>query len=164
MALHEHYRMRGIGVAVVPEYLRTFVERKGDVPVEPEQRHIARMQRAAELCAHRAVARQGGGLVLCDTTPLMTAIYSRFIFRTCDAETARLATLHDYSLTLLTLPDIPWVADGLFRDGPDVRTAVHRRLLATCRAQGIDYVRIGGSSAERLAQAVLQIDRVMRFA
>ncbi|HVL07948.1 MAG TPA: ATP-binding protein [Burkholderiaceae bacterium] len=163
MALAEHYRRQDITVAVVPEYLRTFVECKGDVPVEPEQRHIARMQRAAELCARRTVAQQGGGLVLCDTTPLMTAIYSRFCFQTCDAETARLAALHDYPLTLLTLPDIPWVADGLQRASEDVRTAVHRRVLAACRVRGIDYVRIGGSPAERLMQAVLQIDRVMRL-
>lgn len=163
VALAEHYRLRGITAIVVPEYLRTFVDRKGDVPVEPEQRHIARMQRAAELCARRAVARQGGGLVLCDTTPLMTAIYSRFCFQTCDAETARLAALHDYALTLITLPDIPWVADGLQRASEDVRDAIHRRVLAACRAHGVDYVRIGGSPAERLAQATLQIDRVLRL-
>lgn len=164
LALAAHYRAQGVTVVVVPEYLRTFVERKGAVPVEPEQRHIARMQRAAVLCARREVLRAGGSLVLCDTTPLMTELYSHFCFQTCDHETARLAAVHDYDLTLVTLPDIPWVADGLMRESPEVRVAVHQRLLGVCGARGIDYVPIGGTSADRLAHAVEQIDRVLRRA
>jgi nicotinamide riboside kinase len=119
------------------------------------------MQRAAELCARRQVSRQGGGLVLCDTTPLITALYSQYCFGTCDAETARLAALHDYTLTLVTLPDIPWVPDGLQRDGAEVRTAVHAELLSECHSRGIDTVAVGGSPAERLFQAVTHIDPML---
>lgn len=162
-AIAVHYRAQGIAADVVPEYLREFVDRKGDVPIESEQRHIARTQRARELRARRRLGQVGGGVLLCDTTPLMTALYSRFCFHTCDPHTARLAQVHDYALTLVTLPDIPWVADGLQRASAEVRDTIHRRVVDACRHRSIDYVPVGGTPAERLALATLQIDRIMRL-
>jgi nicotinamide riboside kinase len=78
------------------------------VPVEADQIHIARTQRA------RGWPRRAQRYLFCDTTPLMTAVYSRHYFGGIDAQLAPLADAHPqrYDLTLVTAADIPWEADG----------------------------------------------------
>jgi len=63
------------GTLWVPEYLREFVDVHARVPREDDQAGIARTQRAREdALARDAHARD---YLFCDTTPLMTAVYSR---------------------------------------------------------------------------------------
>ena len=71
--------------------------------------------------------------VLADTTPLMTAVYSDLLFQ--DTRLYADAARHQqgYALTLLTGLDLPWVADGLQRDGPQVREPVDARLRQALR-------------------------------
>ena len=68
-ALAAHY-----GTLWVPEYLREFVETKGRVPEEGDQQAIARIQMERE----DAAAANASRFLFCDTTPLMTALYSRW--------------------------------------------------------------------------------------
>jgi NadR type nicotinamide-nucleotide adenylyltransferase len=145
-ALAAHY-----GTVWVPEYLREFVDTAGRIPVEADQIHIARTQRARE----DAAAQDARRYLFCDTTPLMTAVYSRHYFCSIDAQLAPLADAHarDYALTLITAPDIPWIADGLQRESEDVSIAINRLLLEELAARGISYVPIGGSLAQRVTQA-----------
>ncbi|WP_432379292.1 AAA family ATPase [Duganella sp. P38] len=135
----------------VPEYLREFVDTQGRVPVAADQIHIARTQRAHE----DAAAPRARGYLFCDTTPLMTAVYSRHYFGGIDAGLAPLADAHarDYALTLVTAPDIPWVADGLQRESEEVSVTIHRLLHEELAARGISFVPISGGMTERLAQA-----------
>jgi nicotinamide riboside kinase len=56
---------------------------------------------------------------------------------------------------LLTGLDLPWVADGIQRDGPQARIAVDSRLRAVLDAQGIAYTAIDGP--QRLALAMQTI-------
>ncbi|MRX07705.1 AAA family ATPase [Pseudoduganella sp. FT25W] len=145
-ALAERY-----GTVWVPEYLREFVDAEGRVPVAADQIHIARTQRARE----DAAAPQAGKYLFCDTTPLMTAVYSRHYFGGIDAELAVLADAHqrDYALTLVTAPDIPWVADGLQRENEEVSVIVNRLLLDELAARGIPYLLISGDPDQRISQA-----------
>jgi hypothetical protein len=64
----------------------------------------------------------------------MTAVYSHTVFGddSLDAD-GRARTARAYALTLLTALDLPWVADGLQRDGPQVRAPVDDRLRALLR-------------------------------
>ncbi|MYM81522.1 AAA family ATPase [Duganella sp. FT50W] len=132
----------------VPEYLREFVDVAGRVPVATDQIHIARTQLAREDAAAAGARRY----LFCDTAPLMTAVYSRHYFGGIDAELALLADAHDYALTLVTTPDIPWVADGLQRESEAVSVTIHRMLHEELAARGIAYVPISGDMAQRLAQ------------
>jgi len=135
----------------VPEYLREFVDHAGRVPVAADQIHIARTQRARETAAAPHARRY----LFCDTTPLMTAVYSRHYFGGIDAELALLADAHarDYALTLVTAPDIPWVADGLQRENEEVSIIINRMLLEELAVRGIPYALVGGDMAQRVAQA-----------
>jgi NadR type nicotinamide-nucleotide adenylyltransferase len=142
-ALAAHY-----GTLWVPEYLREFVDTQGRVPQEHDQYRIARTQREREDAAAPGATR----FLFCDTSPLMTAVYSRFYWNRVDEALALLARSHDYALTLVAAPDFHWEPDGLQRDSDEVRQGVHRLLLATLDEQGIPFVQVGGSLPQRLRQ------------
>ena len=152
-ALAEHY-----GTVWVPEYLREFVDTEGRVPVETDQIHIARMQLVRESAAVQSATRY----LFCDTTPLMTAVYSIHYFGGIDAQLAALAETHvqDYDLTLVAAPDMPWEADGLMRDNDEVRQTINRILLEELAARGIPYVPAGGSVEQRVAQVADALARL----
>jgi NadR type nicotinamide-nucleotide adenylyltransferase len=135
----------------VPEYLRQFVEERQRVPQESDQFFIATMQSRLE---DKTAAMAGAGrLLFCDTTPLMTAVYSGYYFHGVDTGLAALAARHDYAWTLVTSPDTPWEADGLQRESEAVRQIVHQRLIAELARRGIAYALLHGELDQRLAQA-----------
>ena len=135
----------------VPEYLREFVDTAGRVPVAGDQFHIAATQRARE----DAAAQQASRYLFCDTTPLMTAVYSRHYFGGIDTQLAALVDSHqrDYALTLVAGADIPWVADGLQRDSEQVSRIIHRLLLEELAARAIPYLLLEGGREQRVALA-----------
>lgn len=132
----------------VPEYLREFVETRGRVPVAGDQFFIASTQVARE----DAAASQASGFLFCDTTPLMTMLYSRHYFDGADAQLAALVDDHQYDLTIVTAPDSPWVADGLQRESEAVRQLIHRQLLDELVARRITYLLASGPLAQRMQQ------------
>lgn len=150
-ALSAHFR----GLALwVPEYLRIFCERQGRTPERHEQPHILQEQVRLEQQALESARRLGLAWVFCDTAPLLTAIYSDCLFD--DAKLyAQARTLHGrYALTLVLEPDIPWVADGILRDGAQARAVVHARLVQSLAAWGVPYTRIGGQGELRQLAAI----------
>jgi NadR type nicotinamide-nucleotide adenylyltransferase len=132
----------------VPEYLREFVDTHARVPHEEDQFGIARTQRARE----DAAAEKANRFLFCDTTPLMTALYSRVYWGRVDEQLAAFDTRHDYALTVVTAPDTPWEPDGLQRESEEVRQMVHRMLLETLAARGIAYVLLEGDLPHRMRQ------------
>lgn len=132
----------------VPEYLREFVDTMGRVPFEEDQFGIARTQRARE----DAAAAQARDYLFCDTTPLMTALYSRVYWGRVDAQLAELARSHDYALTLVTATDTPWTPDGLQRESEEVRELVHRMVLAELLERGIPFLLVEGDLPRRIHQ------------
>lgn len=145
---------QALGGRWVPEYLREFVDRAGRTPLAHEQAALVAEQVAREAAAHEAALRAGQPLVALDSAPLVTALYSRLYF--ADDTLLDAATEHHrrYDLTLVTDIDLPWEADGLMRDGPDVRAQFHALLLDWLASAGIDYTRVTGRHTERSAQAL----------
>ena len=93
------------GTIWVPEYLREFVETERRVPYETDQAGIARTQLERENDAAALASR----FLFCDTTPFMTALYSRVYWQRVDSQLAALEAAHDYAYTLVAAPDGPWV-------------------------------------------------------
>jgi nicotinamide riboside kinase len=150
--LADHLRRQGKSVTVVPEYLREWVVREGRTPRPEEQMPIAQEQEK------RLDAAAGAAeIVIADTTALMVAIYSAMLFE--DGALYRFAQERQrtYDLTLVTGLDLPWVADGLQREGPHVRGAVDTLLRDALRAAQVDFRVIYGSGADRLASALAAI-------
>jgi len=141
------------GTVWVPEYLREFVEANERVPAECDQYPIARTQMAHEDAAAAVATR----FVFCDTTPMMTALYSRWYWNRVDAQLSLLERRHDYAYTLVTAPDSPWEADGLQRESEAVRQTIHQQVLQMLEERGISYLLVTGS----LPQRMLQADRLL---
>ncbi len=133
----------------VPEQLREWCDRAGRTPRADEQRAILRAQDAAV-----AAALAGHDIVVADTAPLMIAVYSRLLFGDRSLDTEAVACHRRYAATLLTALDLPWVADGLQRDGPHVRVPVDDALRSALASAGIGHAVVGGVGEARLAQAL----------
>lgn len=138
----------------VPEYLREFVDARGRVPLESDQIDIARTQLERE----NAAASKARRFLFCDTTPMMTALYSRWYWNRVDSQLARLEQRHDYAHTFVTAPDAPWEADGLQRESDEVRQTIHRQVLAMLDERRIAYVLLRGSLDERVQQVARVLD------
>ena len=137
----------------VPEYLREFVDDRQRVPFEDDQPAIARTQLAREdAMAARPEARR---FLFCDTTPLLTAVYSRIYWGRVPPELLALEAAHDYALTLVAAPDLPWVPDGLQRESAEVRMRVHAQLVAVLAERGIPYVLVEGELEARMRKVEL---------
>ena len=134
----------------VPEYLREFVETRQRVPFEEDQPGIARTQRAREDAM--AASPEARRFLFCDTTPLMTAVYSRIYWGRVPPELLALEAAHDYAATLVAGLDLPWVPDGLQRESEEVRKQVHECLLAVLRERGIPFTLLEGDLPQRMRQ------------
>ena len=145
--LAERLTQRGIATTLVPEVLRDWCVREGRTPRPDEQAAIADEQtrRIADAARH--------GVVVADTTALMTAVYSDMLFDDRALYPDALAAQAGYTMTLLTALDLPWVADGLQRDGPHVREPVDALVRAALARAGISYAVVHGRGPERLASA-----------
>ncbi|WP_426210305.1 AAA family ATPase [Massilia sp. TWP1-3-3] len=133
----------------VPEYLREFVDIHARVPDESDQYGIARTQMEREDAACAKASR----FLFCDTTPLMTGVYSRWYWGRVDAQLALLERRHDYAFTLVTALDSPWQADGLQRESEQVRQCVHALLIENLQQRAIPYLLVSGSLHQRVLQA-----------
>ena len=145
---------RHFGTTWVPEYLREFVETYGRVPEEHEQHGIARTQQEREDAAVEGASR----FLFCDTTPLMTAVYSRWYWGRVDEQLALLERRHDYAYTIVTAPDSPWEADGLQRDSAAVRQGIHENVLELLDERAIPYLLVTGSLPQRMLQAARMLN------
>lgn len=153
-ALGVALRAQGLRVAVITEYLREFCDAHGRTPTRGEQACIADEQ--ARRIDRAALAAD---VVIADTTPLMTAIYSEHVFGDASLYTTALAWQARCALTLVTGLDIAWQADGLQRDGPQVRGPIDAMLRRALDGAGLGYALVYGEGDARLACALRSVHR-----
>lgn len=137
----------------VPEELRTFVERHGRPPRASEQALIMRAQARA---IEAAVTQHSSAFIVSDPAPLMTAVYSMAYFD----DPGLLDEGIEISRSMVLLfcrPDLPWVADGIQRDGEHMRALVDSILSTTVvpalRELGVAVHEISGTPDQRLRTA-----------
>jgi nicotinamide riboside kinase len=143
-------QVRGHSVCTVDEVLRSWCEREGRTPLAHEQMAIAQTQAQAVMNIER-------GVVIADTTPLMTAVYSHLLFGDESLYPMALAHQAHFDHTLVTGLDLPWVADGLQRDGPHVRGPVDTLVRQALERAGIAYRVVYGQGHQRLNNALLAL-------
>lgn len=142
-------RETGLRVTWVPEHLRLWCDQVGRTPQAHEQASILRAQ-------HERIeaAAATHDLVICDTTALMTAVYSRLIFADRSLEPRAVLLQQRMAFTLLMAVDLPWEADGLQRDGEHVREPVDKALRELLIARRLPWAVVGGAGPARLDNAV----------
>jgi nicotinamide riboside kinase len=156
-ALQRALAAHGRRVALVGEYLREFCAREGRTPSAAEQPSIAREQ-----SARIAAAAAAHELVIADTTALMTAVYSHHLFgdpTLLDAALGQQARCH---LTLLTTLDLPWVPDGLQRDGAHLRAPIEAALRSALVDAGLAFAVVSGSGEARTGAALAAVHSALR--
>ena len=137
----------------VAEYLRDFCDLHGRAPTQYEQSLILKTQVSNEVSKQVNAQARNRPYVFCDTAPLLTAIYSDFVFGDKSLY-ARARELHSrYALTLLLEPDIAWVADGMQREGAHVREPITNLIERELGAIHASVVRIGGQNEARIQAA-----------
>lgn len=145
-------RARGHRVAVVPEALRAWCEREGRTPRPEEQLAIAQRQ---EQQVDDAAAL--ADIVIADTSALMVAIYSGMLFPDGDLLRHAIDRQRRYATTLVTGLDLPWVPDGLHREGPAVQADVDARVRAALHRAGIAFRVVYGQGEERTRNALAPV-------
>lgn len=147
-ALAKVLRAEGRSVAVVAEYLREFCDARGRTPLPAEQAAIA-----AEQTRRIDAAAARHDVVVADTTALMTAVYSEFVFGDRALYPAADAAHQGVDLVLLTALDLAWQPDGLQRAGPQVRAPADALLRGALSRAGAKVVVVAGQGTQRLVCA-----------
>jgi NadR type nicotinamide-nucleotide adenylyltransferase len=150
--LAAHYQ-----TAVVPEYARTLLEAQGGRVERRDLERIARGQIASE----EVLAEECQRLLICDTDPLTTHIWSEALYGGCEPWLAEEAARRRYDLHLLLDVDVPFVPDPV-RYLPGQREAFFERCRAALESSGRPFVRVRGGWEQRFATAVDAIDRLLQ--
>ena len=156
-ALGDRLAADGHDAVVVPEYLREFCDRHRRTPRHDEQQGIA-----AEQARRIEAAARSHALVSADTSALMIAVYSDQVFGDTGLYAQAQAThAQCCDLTLLTAIDLPWQADGLQRDSPQVRAPVDAKVRAALQRAGVPYSVVFGSGEARTQAALAAARRAL---
>jgi nicotinamide riboside kinase len=148
----------GARIAVVPELLREWCEAAGRTPRRDEQRGLLEAHQARIEAAAREHL-----LVVADTTGAMVSTYSRLLWGDASLDEAAFGWHRRHvAVTLLTALDLPWIPDGLQRDGPQVRAPVDELLREALTRHGIGFAVIGGRGDTRLASAMAALGPLLR--
>lgn len=114
------------GTIWVPEYARTLLEPRGGRLERSDLALVARGQAASE----DALAARCDRVLICDTDPTLTQVWSEALFGGVDAEVVAAGARRSYALTLLLAPLDAWTPD-VVRYQPDAaqRRAFFERCL-----------------------------------
>jgi nicotinamide riboside kinase len=150
--LENHLQAQDKSVQRIPEYLRTWCDLKKRTPRKEEQLAIATEQTRQIISA--AFTESTGDILLADTTALTVAVYSDVLFNDTSLYDMALAQQHTFDATLLMGLDLPWVADGIQRDGWHMREPVDTALRAALARGGIPFQVVYGTGEARLQNAL----------
>lgn len=139
---------RRFGTIAVPEYARSWLEAQGGRVGPDDMDPISRGQIASE----DALAAEATRLLVCDTDPLATTIWSRVLFGSCPEVVEERARERRYDLTILLDVDVPWVGDQV-RYLPTERQSFFDRCAEALQRAGRPFVVVRGDWGERFAQA-----------
>ena len=150
LAMSQALSAHGQKVLTVTEKLREWCNQHGRTPQAHEQAHIAASQ-----C--EAIFSITEGWVIADTTALMTAVYSDYIFQDKSLYDFALEHQSQFDATLLMGLDVAWVADGLQRDGQHVREPVDNLLRQALSQANIDFKVVYGQGQARVNAAMMAL-------
>jgi nicotinamide riboside kinase len=150
-ALEAHLNACGIEVHRVAEYLREWCDVHQRTPRRDEQHHIAQTQ------INRIREAPSNSVLIADTTPLMTAVYSHLVFNDTSLDSMACTHHAHFDITLLTGLDLAWQSDGLQRDGEHVREPVDQKIREFLTQARLPFQVVYGIGAQRLENALYGI-------
>jgi nicotinamide riboside kinase len=142
---------QGFSACFVSEALREWCDRNQKTPMASEQTDIAKLQ------IQRIQDAPAVDYLIADTTALITAIYSELIFNDTSLYPLALENQQGFDLTFVMGLDLPWVADGIQRDGVAIQSAFDAKLRHVLQSQGIGFSVIYGTGDERFNNAMTAV-------
>ena len=139
---------QGFSACFVSEALREWCDRNQRTPKANEQTDIAKLQ------IQRIQDAPAVDYLIADTTALITAIYSAIIFNDTSLYPLALESQRGFDLTFVMGLDLPWVADGIQRDGVAIQSEFDTKLRHVLQIQGIGFSVIYGTGDERFDNAM----------
>jgi len=155
-AIVQRLQAGGVDAVMVPEWLRGFCDQAGRTPRVEEQLGIAAEQ--SRLIARAADTHD---VVIADTSALMIAIYSEFVFGDRSLYPMAEAAHRQADLTLLTSLDLAWQADGHQRDGPHVREPVDDLIRQALQRMGVGYGVVAGQGDTRAERGLSLVTHLL---
>lgn len=149
------------GAPVSHEFAREYLTGRTDPLDATDVEPIARGQMRVQRDADEAAAQRDARMVIRDTDLLSTVVYSRHYYGACPGWVEREARDSAGDLYLLLVPDVPWVADGLLRDRPEARDAMHSLFRQGLAEAGVAVIEVGGLWPERRSKAIEAIDALL---
>lgn len=147
---------RHYDTVVAPEYGRTYTETLGTSITADDLRKICR----GHIASVAAAKRQANKILIEDTDPVMTALWSDMLLGSRDPW---FDSFRDHAdLYLLCDVDIPWEDDGTryFETQAD-----RQRFFDLCEKElltrGVNYVKVSGTLRQRTLTAVKAIDEIL---
>ena len=142
---------QGFSACFVSETLREWCDRNQRTPKANEQITISKLQ------IQRIQDAPAVDYLIADTTALITAIYSAIIFNDTSLYPLALESQQGFDLTFVMGLDLPWVADGIQRDGVAIQSAFDAKLRHVLHSQGIGFSMIYGTGDERFDNAMTAV-------
>jgi len=135
---------------VVPEFLRSWVDRHGRVPLAAEQVTIMSAHRESEASALRRESRNPRSWVVSDSGPLMTAVYSIQYYDDTSLLPTALRWTTQSDRVVWCQDDFPWQPEPQ-RDGSHARSR-SQQILAAIFAEHpeLPVLAVRGSLKERV--------------
>ena len=146
--LEQHFLAQGKSVQLIPEYLRTWCNAENRTPRKEEQLAIAAEQ------VRQINNASDCEVLLTDTTALTVAVYSDLLFNDTSLYDMALEHQRRFDATLLMGLDLPWVEDGIQRDGAHMREPVDTALRTALAIGGIQFQVVYGTGKSRLQNAL----------
>ena len=141
----------------VREYGRDLWESKNGTLVLDDMIRIARRQVAME----EEMAGRANGILFCDTSPLTTLFYSRYLFDRAEPELERLAN-RLYDAVVLCAPDFPFIQDGT-RQPESFRSLQHEWYQRELKERRIPFLLAEGSVANRVNTISKELTHPLRI-
>ncbi len=146
--LEQHFLAQGKSVQLIPEYLRTWCNTENRTPRKEEQLAIAAEQ------VRQINNASDCEVMLTDTTALTVAVYSDLLFSDTSLYVMALEHQRRFDATLLMGLDLPWVEDGIQRDGAHMREPVDTALRKALTNAGLAFQIVYGSRVTRFENAL----------
>lgn len=148
---HALTQIHSLRVALVQEHLRAWCEVQQRAPYAHEQAAIAQEQTRLIEAAQTVPGVQ---LVIADTSPLSVAVYSALYFADESLLPSARIAQRSFASNLLMGLDLPWQADGLFRDGSAHRDNADALLRHELQSHRLPFQTVYGTGEQRLHNAL----------
>ena len=149
-ALKSTLSKKGVTAVAVPETLREWCDKHGRTPAVHEQVQMASAQADRIFSINDA-------WVIADTTPLMTAVYSDYLFQDKSIYPYAMDQQARFDVNLVMGLDVAWTADGIQRDGAHVREPVDGLIRKALNEANLSFKVIYGQGDTRLNNALMAL-------